>query len=78
MAVAYFDHANASPLLPEAKEAMLPFLSEEFGSPSSVHRAGAKPLQALTAAREQVAALINCRPDELVFESSGSEANNHA
>ncbi|MEO0085328.1 MAG: cysteine desulfurase family protein [candidate division WOR-3 bacterium] len=75
---AYFDYASAAPLLDEAREAMQPFLQEEFGNPSSLHRAGDGPRRATEKAREQVAALVNARPAEIVFESSASEANNHA
>jgi len=75
---AYFDHAAATPLMPEARAAMLPFLDSEFGNPASLHHAGAKPCQAVETARAQVATLISARPEEIVFESSASEANNHA
>ena len=78
MAYAYFDHAAAAPLLPEAREAMLPFLGEEFGNPASLHRHGDKPRAAIEAARAQVAALINSRPDDIVFTASASESNNLA
>jgi len=78
MATVYFDHAAAAPLLPEAKEAMLPLLSAEFGNPSSLHRFGEKPRQALETAREQVARLVNCRPEDITFTASGSESNNLA
>ena len=74
----YFDHAAAAPLLPEAREAMMPFLSEEFGNPASLHRYGNKPREALETARSQVAALINSRPDDVVFTASASESNNLA
>ena len=78
MTYAYFDHAAAAPLLPEAREAMLPFLGEEFGNPASLHRFGDKPRAAIEAARAQVAALINSRPDDIVFTASASESNNLA
>jgi cysteine desulfurase len=74
----YFDHAAAAPLLPEAREAMLPFLTEEFGNPASLHRFGNNPKEAIEAARTQVAALINSRPDDIVFTASASESNNLA
>jgi cysteine desulfurase len=75
---AYFDHAAAAPLLPEARQAMLPFLDSEFGNPTSLHHYGDKPREAIEKARASVAALINSRPDDIVFAASGSEANNHA
>jgi cysteine desulfurase len=78
MASVYFDHAAAAPLLPEAREAMLPFLGEEFGNPASLHRHGDKPRAAIELARAQVAALINARPDDIVFTASASESNNLA
>lgn len=78
MTTAYFDYANAAPLLPQAREAMLPYLQNGFGNPASLHRSGVLPRQALEAAREQVASLIGADASGLIFESSGSEANNHA
>lgn len=78
MPSAYFDHAAAAPLLHEAREAMLPFLTEEFGNPASLHHFGNKPKEAIEAARVQVAALINSRPDDIVFTASASESNNLA
>jgi cysteine desulfurase len=78
MASGYFDHAAAAPLLPEAREAMLPFLGDEFGNPASLHHFGEKPRAAIEAARGQVAALINSRSDDIVFTASASESNNLA
>jgi len=78
MASGYFDHAAAAPLLPEAREAMLPFLGEEFGNPASLHHYGNKPKETIEAARVQVAALVNCRADDIVFTASASESNNLA
>jgi cysteine desulfurase len=74
----YFDHAAAAPLLHEAREAMLPFLTEEFGNPVSLHHFGNKPKQALEDARVRVAALIKSRPTDIVFTASASESNNQA
>jgi cysteine desulfurase len=73
-----FDHAAATPLLSQSREAMMEFLGEDHGNPSSLHGAGERPRQALEAARVQVAALINCYPEEVVFTASGSESNNLA
>lgn len=78
MTEAYFDHAAAAPLLPEARAAMLPFLADDFGNPTSLHSYGEKPRAGLETARANVAKLINSRPDDIVFAASGSEANNHA
>lgn len=76
--VVYLDHNATTPVLPEALEAMLPFLTHHFGNPSSTHRAGQVAADAVAQARAQVAALIGCRPDEVVFTSGGTEANNLA
>jgi len=78
MRFGYFDHAAAAPLLPEAKEAMMPFLGDEFGNPVSLHHFGDKPRAAVEGARAQVAALVNSRPDDIVFTASASESNNLA
>lgn len=79
----YFDHNATTPLDPEVREAMLPWLGGEgggagrWGNPSSVHRFGQVAREAVEAAREQVARLIDCRtPEEIVFVASGTEANN--
>lgn len=74
----YLDYMAAAPLLPEAREAMLPYLSGQFGNPQSRHRYGAAPRKAIGEAREAVARLIGAEPREIVFTASGSEANNLA
>jgi cysteine desulfurase len=74
----YLDYNGTTPHDPEVVAAMRPFLEETFGNPSSGHLYGVKPRQALAAAREQVAALLNCSPEEIVFTSGGTEANNWA
>ena len=74
----YLDHNATTPLLPEVVEAMLPFLREHFGNPSSGHVYGARAKAAIDRAREQVAALLACDPDEVLFTSGGTEANNLA
>jgi cysteine desulfurase len=73
-----FDHLACSPLLPEVKEAMLPFLGEEIGNPLSQHVFGEKPARAVEEARENVAGLIHAEPEEVLFTSGGSESNNLA
>jgi cysteine desulfurase len=74
----YLDYNATTPHDPEVIEAMRPFLEEEFGNPSSSHYYGAKPRQAVIQAREQVASLLNCRPEEIIFTSGGTESNNQA
>jgi len=72
----YLDHNATTPLHPRAREAMLPWLGERHGNPSSIHRFGQAAREAVEGAREQVAALIGARPLEVVFTASGTEANN--
>ncbi len=77
----YFDHLAGTPLLPEAREAMLPFLgseSEGFANPASRYAAGLSARRAVERAREQVAALLGAEPAEVCFVATGSEANNTA
>ncbi|MGI8774203.1 MAG: cysteine desulfurase family protein [Actinomycetota bacterium] len=72
----YLDHAATTPVLPEVKEAMLPFLEEDFGNPSSVHGFGRRAKEAVETARERVAAAIGAGPSEIFFTGGGTEANN--
>ena len=74
----YLDHIAATPLHPLAREAMLPFLGENFGNPQSLHSFGQPVLEAVEEARARVARLINASPEEVFFTSSGSESNNLA
>lgn len=74
----YLDHNATTPLLPEVVDAMLPYLREQFGNPSSAHVYGERARAAVARAREQVAALLGCDADEIVFTSGGTEANNLA
>ena len=74
----YLDHNATTPVLPEVIEAMLPFLRQHFGNPSSGHVYGQTAQAAVTRARAQVAALLSCDADEIVFTSGGTEANNLA
>jgi len=78
MAEAYLDHYAATPVLQEVAEAMRPYLTDEFGNPSSLHHWGDAARVALDTAREQVAALIGAQPEEIMFVSGGTEANNTA
>ncbi|MBT8339182.1 MAG: aminotransferase class V-fold PLP-dependent enzyme [Desulfatitalea sp.] len=74
----YLDYNATTPHDPEVIEAMRPFLESEFGNPSSAHGYGAGPKKAVENARHQVAELLNCLPEEVVFTSGGTESNNHA
>lgn len=74
----YLDHAATTPCRPEAIQAMLPFLGEVFGNPSSIHAAGQASRRALDEARDQVAEAIGACPEEVFFTSSGTEADNLA
>ncbi len=74
----YLDHAATTPLLPEVREAMLPYLGDLFGNPSCLHEWGDAAREAMDTAREQVAGLISASADELIFTGSGTESNNFA
>jgi cysteine desulfurase len=74
----YLDHAATSPLRPEVLEAMLPYLTEHHGNPSSIHASGRRARQALDEARERIAAALGAKPREIVFTSGGTEADNLA
>ncbi|MCK9462837.1 MAG: cysteine desulfurase [Proteobacteria bacterium] len=74
----YLDYNATTPLLPEVVDAMMPFLRERFGNPSSGHPFGRDAREAVDAARGEVAALLGCAPEEIVFTSGGTEANNLA
>ena len=74
----YLDHNATTPVLPEVVDAMLPYLREHFGNPSSGHVYGMRARAAVGKARQQVAALLCCESDEIVFTSGGTEANNLA
>lgn len=74
----YLDNNATTPVRPEVLTAMLPYFSEQFGNPSSVHWAGRQVSGAMEKARTQVATLINAAPAEIVFVSCGSEGDNMA
>ncbi len=74
----YLDHNATTPVHPEVIEAMLPYLREHFGNPSSSHVFGQRAHVAVERAREQVAELLGCTADEILFTSGGTEANNLA
>ena len=74
----YLDYNATTPHAPEVIEAMQPYLKEHFGNPSSSHWYGKEPKLAVEQARQQVAGLLQCLPEEIIFTSGGTEANNHA
>ena len=74
----YLDYNASTPIDPAVAAAMRPFLEEHFGNPSSGHWASTGAKEALETARSQVAALLGCQNDEILFTSGGSEANNLA
>ncbi len=74
----YLDYNATTPIDPAVAEAMLPYIYEHFGNPSSGHVYGQRAAAAVAEARESVAALLGCHDDEIVFTSGGTEANNYA
>ncbi|NLJ25477.1 MAG: cysteine desulfurase, partial [Firmicutes bacterium] len=74
----YLDHAATTPMRPEVLEAMLPFLQEHYGNPSSIYQIGREAQKALDGARDKVASLVGAGPREIIFTSGGSEADNLA
>ena len=74
----YLDHAATTPLAPEVLKAMLPFLQEEFGNAGSIHSKGQSAKNAIEKARRDVAEILWCEPEEIIFTSGGTESNNLA
>ncbi len=74
----YLDYNATTPIDPKVLEAMLPYLKEHFGNPSSSHAYGKPPKEALHNAKVQVAKLIGAKTTEIVFTSGGTESNNNA
>ncbi len=74
----YLDHNATTPIDPDVRDAMLPWLENEFGNPSSVYSLGRRAAAALNSAREQVASLVGARASEIIFNSCGTEATNTA
>lgn len=74
----YFDYNASTPIAPEVVEVMKPLLTDFYGNPSALHWAGVPVKDLLHTARRQVAQLLNCSSDEIIFTSGGSEANNTA
>lgn len=74
----YLDNNATTPIHPEVLDAMLPYLKDEFGNPSSIHWAGRNTRRGVDDAREKTAKLLNCDASEIIFTSCGSEGNNLA
>jgi cysteine desulfurase len=74
----YLDHAATTPIHPEVLEAMLPYLNDAFGNPSSMHAYGRETRTALNRSRDSIASHIGCNPSEIIFTSGGTESNNSA
>lgn len=74
----YLDHAATTPIHPKVKEAMLPYLDQAFGNPSSIHQYGRQVRSALDLARDRIAECINADPGQIIFTSGGTEADNLA
>ncbi|MCR4313880.1 MAG: cysteine desulfurase [Candidatus Uhrbacteria bacterium] len=74
----YLDHAATTPIHPAVREAMLPYLGDKFGNPSSFHSIGKTVKDDVDAARERIASVLNVRADEILFTSGGTESDNLA
>src|SRR6266404_192192 len=74
----YFDYNATTPLDPQVREAMMPYLGEIFGNPSSVHHVGQQARVVLDDARDRAAKVLGCKPSEVIFTSGGTESNNLA
>ncbi|MEO6846929.1 MAG: aminotransferase class V-fold PLP-dependent enzyme, partial [Chthoniobacterales bacterium] len=74
----YLDYNATTPLASEAMEAMLPYLREEFGNPSSIHAQGRSARAAVDDARDCLAKLLGAKPHEIIFTGGGTEADNLA
>ena len=78
MVVRYFDNSATTRIKEEVLSEMFPYLSREYGNPSSLYSIGRKAKRGIEDARKKVAALINCNPEEIYFTSCGSESDNTA
>src|SRR3954466_15778520 len=74
----YLDHAATTPVDPAVVEAMLPAFNETWGNPSSLYEQGRNANALMESARDQVAKVLNCRPQEIIFNSGGTEGDNLA
>src|SRR5689334_2804800 len=75
---AYFDYASATPLDKRVFRAMKPFLEENYANPSSLYQEGVKAKKAIEESRKKVAAVLQSKPDEIIFTGGGTESNNIA
>ncbi|MEI6390592.1 MAG: cysteine desulfurase family protein [Verrucomicrobiota bacterium] len=78
MRTVYFDYNATTPLDPQVREAMLPFLGEVWGNPSSVHHVGRRARALLDDSRDRAAKVLGCKPSEVIFTSGGTESANLA
>ena len=78
MEVVYLDNNATTAVAPQVLEAMLPYLGDLYGNPSSMHTFGGQVAEAVDTAREQIASLLGAQPDEIIFTASGSEGDNTA
>ena len=78
MKTIYLDNNATTAVAPEVREAMLPYLTDLYGNPSSMHTFGGQVGRAVEEARERMAALLGAHPDEIIFTSCGSESDNAA
>ena len=74
----YLDNAATTALSPRVLEAMLPYFTQYYGNPSSVHAFGREAKQGLDKARDQVAKALHCEPSEVIFTGCGTESDNWA
>src|SRR6266487_4093683 len=78
MRTIYFDYNATTPLDPDVRDGMLPYLGDIFGNPSSVHRVGRQARALLDDARTRAADVLRCNPSEIIFTSGGTESTNLA
>lgn len=74
----YLDHAASAPMDPRVLEVMLPYLTTSEANPSSLHSPGLRTKEAVTSARKSIADILNCRDEEAIFTSGGTESDNLA
>ena len=74
----YLDYAATTPVHPDVVKEMLPFFSDYYGNPSSIHSIGQEAREGIEVARTRIATLIGARPEEIIFTGGGSEADNFA